>query len=167
MPEAREHLRLGASTDDLMLAGLIAAARQEVERQTGLALIDQDWRLVLDEWPPGGLILLRRAPVSEILSVTVLDGEGNPAALSGWQADLASRPARLLAGERPRPGLPLAGIGVDFRCGHGATGAGVPEILRRAILMLVAHWYEFRGVSTGPPAGFDRLISTFRPARLT
>jgi uncharacterized phiE125 gp8 family phage protein len=45
-------------------------------------------------------------------------------------------------------------------------------MLKRAILLLVAHWFEFRGVAgaadqpVGHPPGFDRLVSTWRRARL-
>ncbi len=170
--EARAHLRIAGSMDDLLLLQLIRAARQEVERQTGLALMEQSWRLVLDDWPPGGIALLRRTPVREILSVAVYDANGEPASVAGWQADLQSSPARIHFPERPPPGPALNGIEIDFRCGHGGSGNEVPDLLRRLILMLVAHWYEFRGAvapSGQPvafPAGFDRLIDTFRPARL-
>ena len=38
-----------------LIAGLIRAAREDVERATGMALIDQTWRLVLDRWPSSGV----------------------------------------------------------------------------------------------------------------
>jgi uncharacterized phiE125 gp8 family phage protein len=48
LAEAKAHLRLADSSEDDLLTGLIRAARQDVERATGMALIDQHWRLVLD-----------------------------------------------------------------------------------------------------------------------
>ena len=51
LAEVKAHLRLDHASEDELLGGLIRAAREEVERATGLALIDQDWRLVIDEWP--------------------------------------------------------------------------------------------------------------------
>jgi uncharacterized phiE125 gp8 family phage protein len=48
----------------------------------------------------------------------------------------------------------------------------VLDLLRRAILLLVAHWYEFRA-SFGPndqpvgyPVGYERLIAGYRLRRL-
>jgi uncharacterized phiE125 gp8 family phage protein len=51
--EVKSHLRLQHASEDDLIAGLIRAAREEVERATGMALIDQTWRLVLDRWPRG------------------------------------------------------------------------------------------------------------------
>jgi len=48
----------------------------------------------------------------------------------------------------------------------------VPDLLKRAILLLVAHWYEFRS-GFGPddqpasfPPGYERLIAGYRAGRL-
>jgi uncharacterized phiE125 gp8 family phage protein len=48
----------------------------------------------------------------------------------------------------------------------------VPDLLRRAILLLVAHWYEFRA-GFGPddqpasyPAGYERMVAGYRAGRL-
>ena len=48
LAEAKDHLRLQHASEDELLAGLIRAAREDVERATGMALIDQTWRLALD-----------------------------------------------------------------------------------------------------------------------
>ncbi len=74
--EAKAHLRLDHDSEDDLIAGLIRAAREEVERATGLAMIDQSWRLALDCVPACGLVLLRRHPVKAIISVTVYDADG-------------------------------------------------------------------------------------------
>ena len=48
----------------------------------------------------------------------------------------------------------------------------MPDLLKRAILMLVAHWFEFRGVAgaadqpVGHPPGYDRIVAAYRRARL-
>jgi uncharacterized phiE125 gp8 family phage protein len=174
LAEAKAHLRLSGDGEDETVLALIRAARQEVERQSGQALIDQHWRLVLDDWPADDFVLIRRGPVREILAVTVFGEDGAATLMPApvFLADTVSEPARIVFRERPRPGVPLNGIEIDFRCGHGASGADVPDLMKRAILLLVAHWYEFRGVvepsgqPVGYPSGFDRLLASFRPARL-
>ncbi len=44
------------------------------------------------------------------------------------------------------PERKVGGIEVDVTCGYGDAGEDVPEPLRQAIRLLVAHWYENRGV---------------------
>lgn len=172
--EAKAQLRIGHDSEDDLLNGLIRAAREEVETRTGIAMIAQDWRLALDRWPRFGRVALLRHPVAEILSVTVYGtkGEASPVDPSTYEADFASRPARLYFTTRPEPARILNGIEIDFSAGFGADGENVPEGLKRAILALVAHWYEFRagfGAGDQPvsiPPGFERLISVYGRGRL-
>lgn len=174
LAEAKAQMRVAHDSEDALIGGLIRAARAEVEAQTGMALIDQSWRLALDRWPADGLVRLRRHPVKEILSVTVYGAEGEGAVVdpATYAADLVSRPARLHVLAPPAPERRLNGIEVDFTAGFGEAGTDVPDLLKRAVLMLVAHWYEFRaafGAEHQPvsiPPGFDRLISGYRTGRL-
>jgi uncharacterized phiE125 gp8 family phage protein len=172
--EAKGFLRLAGSTEDDLIEGLIRAARKDVERATGLALIDQTWRLAIDRIPASDIVLLMRHPVREIIAVTTYGTEGEASLVDAgdYQADLVSRPARLLFLSRPEPMRAMNGIEIDFRAGFGEAGTDVPDLLRRAILVLVAHWYEFRA-SYGPrdqpvsyPPQYDRMISGYRDRRL-
>ncbi|WEX07737.1 head-tail connector protein [Chelativorans sp. AA-79] len=172
--EAKEHMRVGHDSEDALIRGLIAAARQEVERATGTALINQSWRLLLDGWPCDDVVHLRRTPVREILSITVFDAEGAGSVLSPehYQLDGISAPARLFLARKPMPGLKLNGIEIDFSAGFGEAGTDVPDLLKRAMLMLVTHWYEFRGVygTESQPVSFPdeyrRLIAAWQTPRL-
>lgn len=174
LAEAKAHMRLDHDAEDALVSALIRAAREEVERATGTALITQDWRLVRDAWPRTGVLSLTPHPVREILAVTVYGSEGEASAIDpgAWRLDPHARPARLWLPERPAPGAVLNGIEVDFRAGYGEAGPDVPDMLKRAILLLVAHWFEFRGVAgaadqpVGYPAGYDRLVAAYRRARL-
>lgn len=174
LADAKAQLRIAHDSEDGLIGGLIRAARAEVEAQTGMALIDQSWRLALDCWPHDGLVRLRRHPVKQILSVTVYGEEGEGAVLdpAGYEADLVTRPARLHFVSPPAPERRLNGIEVDFTAGFGEAGTDVPDQLKRAVLVLVAHWYEFRAVfgaqdqPVSIPPGFDRLIAGYRTGRL-
>ena len=174
LADAKAQLRIAHDSEDALISGLIKAARAEVEAQTGMALIDQSWRLAMDAWPHDGLVRLRRHPVREILSVTVYGEEGEAAVLepASYEADLLSRPARLHFTLPPAPERRLNGIEVDFTAGFGEAGTDVPDLLKRAVLMLVAQWYEFRAVfgaqdqPVSIPPGFDRLIAGYRTGRL-
>jgi uncharacterized phiE125 gp8 family phage protein len=172
LAEAKAHLRLDGAAEDELLAGLIRAARQELERATGLALIDQHWRMTLDAVPETVAVPLH--PIREIVAVTAFGSEGDASTVPAgdYTADLASRPARLRFLKRPSPGRSMNGIEIDVRAGFGEAGGDVPEPLRRALLVLVAHWYEFRA-GFGPdeqpvsfPPVYERMIAPWRDRRL-
>ncbi len=172
--EAKDFLRVASASDDDLLTGLIRAAREDVERTTGLALIDQTWRLAVDCLPRTRVLAMPRHPVKEIVSVTVYgeDGEATITPADGYLADLMSRPARLYFEAGLSPARAMNGIEVDFRAGFGEAGSDVPDLLKRAILTLAAHWYEFRA-SYGPddqpvsyPPHYDRMIASYRDRRL-
>ena len=172
--EAKQNLRVDHDSEDDLIEGLIRAAREEVEASCGLALVEQAWRLALDAVPRSGRILLRRHPVIAVSAVTVY-GDGGEASLvdpAGYQLDAHARPARLHLGAIAAPGLVMNGIEIDFSAGFGESGADVPDLLKRAMLLLVAHWYEFRssyGAADQPvslPAGYERLIAPYRARRL-
>ena len=174
LADVKAHLRLDTDADDTLLSGLIAAARQDVERATGLALIEQSWRIALDCWPRHGLATIPLHPVREITAVTAYGTEGEASLIdpAAYQADLVSRPARLLFEALALPLRAMNGIEIDFTAGYGEAGTDVPDLLCRAIVLLVAHWYEFRagyGPADQPvsyPAGYERLIAGYRAGRL-
>lgn len=172
--EVKNHLRLAHDSEDELLAGLVRAAREDVERATGIAMIEQSWRLMRDDWPGDGRVPLMRHPVREILSVTLFGSEGEASVMdpSDYLLDSISRLARLHFERRPERLRALNGIEIDFVAGFGEAGTDVPDLLKRAVLMLVAHWYEFRAAFGGDqqpasyPAGYERLIASYRDRRL-
>ncbi|MGH6859928.1 MAG: head-tail connector protein [Phyllobacterium sp.] len=164
LAQARQFLRLDDGGEDELLAGLVKAARETLEMQAGLVLIDQIFRLHVDRWPAQGLVSIAKHPVRAIVSVTAYGKEGAPVPIAGNEMHLeaASRPARLHLGSRPAG---TSALDIDFTAGFGETGADVPDALRHAILNLVAHWYEYRGVDGAarqyPPA-FERTAGLWR-----
>lgn len=166
------HLRVSHNTEDALIADLIKAAREEVERSTSLALINQSWRLALDQWPRNGLVSLRKNPVISILAVTVFDDQGDGVVIEpeNYRLDQSHALARLwLTGAL---GAALNGIEIDFLAGFGPSSAEVPEGLKRAMMILVAHWFEFRGAygardqPVSVPDEYLRLIANYRAPRL-
>jgi uncharacterized phiE125 gp8 family phage protein len=165
------HLRVTHDSEDALISNLIKGAREEVEQATGLALITQQWRLYLDCWPQSLTVLLQRAPVLSLDAVTIFDESGTPttAQVATFVLDRTSRPARIaVPDDVARPGKVLNGIEIDFTAGFGATGVEVPDGLKRAVMLLAAHWYEYRGAepfdraSAAWPPNFERIISRYR-----
>ena len=67
LAEAKAFLKVDDIAEDALISTLIGAARLHIEGVTSKALLAQSWRLVLDNWPEGGVVKL---PVSPLLSVT-------------------------------------------------------------------------------------------------
>lgn len=165
-------LRVAHDDDDDVIAALIAAARVHVEAQTRRALIAQTWRLVRDVWPASGRLPILPVPLIEITAIRVFDVDGAPQLLDveDFDIDAISAPAVLaFARGVPRaPGKLAAGIEIDMLAGYGEEPEDVSAPLRQAIRMLVAHWYENRGVIAASgevssmPASVSSLIAPFR-----
>jgi uncharacterized phiE125 gp8 family phage protein len=172
LAEAKAYLRVEYDDDDDVIAALIAGARVHVEAQTHRALITQSWRLVRDAWPDDDRIVVLPAPMRSLTAARVYRPDGSTQALdvAGFVADVAAGPAVLsfAAGALPAPGRVFAGIELDIDVGYGDTPADVPESLRQAIRVLVAHWYENRGlIATGAgvavlPQSVAALLAPYR-----
>ena len=167
--EARAHLRVDGHDEDGLIGQLVTVAREHLERETGRVLIARPFRLCLDDWPADGVIRIGWGPVREVTAVTVYDGKGNAtaASLADHLLDGEARPARLWLRDLPVPGRMLNGIEIDFVAGFGASGADVPDTLKRAMLLHVAAMFSLRGaipVEAQPavmPPGYERLIAPF------
>ena len=151
LAEAKAYLRVEHDDDDDVIAALIAGARVHVEAQTRRALITQSWRLVRDAWP-------RRRPHRRACRRRC--ARSRRARLSARRLDAGDR--RRSVRRRHGGGARGAVVRVRVRCrrraasspassststvGYGDAAADVPEPLRQAIRILVAHWYENRGL---------------------
>ncbi|CAN5208552.1 head-tail connector protein [soil metagenome] len=167
LAEAKAYLRLSGTEEDALVTALIAAARQHVERATGLALMAQGWSHFLDCWPERGTIALPVAPLIAIEAVRVFGEDDEPATIdeAHYFADDAGRPPRFVwrAGRTPpKPGRAANGIEIAVTAGFAG---GVPEPLLMAILRIVAHRFENRGDGAAP-LGVDHLLLTYRDAVL-
>lgn len=161
LDEARLFLRVEHTDDDELIAALIAGARLHIEAQTRRALITQIWRLGLDAWPESGRINVRPAPLQAVTAARIYDADGNAETL-----DLQSF-VRVLDGTEisfvpwamPAPGRLASGIELDLRVGYGDTAVMVPEPLRQAIRLLIAHWYENRGLVVDAAAALPETVA--------
>lgn len=177
LAEAKAHLRVDGSDEDALISSLILTSRLHIEAGLGLALIRQDWKLVLDRWPKGDVVELPVRPLLGVSEVRVLDSEGVGSAVDAgaYIVDAASVSPRLVprnAASWPIPGRRAGGIEIEFTAGYGDTAAAVPAPIRQALLLLVAHWYEHRhpieigSPETAIPRAVSDLLVPYRVARL-
>lgn len=173
LAEAKAHLRITHEAEDDLVSELIVTADRFLTGDTGMALVNQTFRLGLSDWP-NGPVPLPRQPVQSIASVTVFDRDGTPHLLdaSAIHLDIRARPNCVAIDPSQVTSGPFNGIDIDFVSGFGPTPVEVPGTLRQAVLHLVAHWYEFRGVfgagdqPVSIPATYARLVRPWRQMRL-
>jgi len=175
--EAKRQVRreLSFTDDDKYLKGLIAAARDTVESDTGRQLLTATYQLRLDTWPCEA-IDLPKPPLVSVSSITYLDTAGATQTLatsvyvvSAPTGPTADRGRIALAYGQAWPTLrgQMNAITVAFTAGYGDATA-VPPALKAAMLLLIGHWYQHReSVVTGMSSkeielAYTALVKRFR-----
>jgi uncharacterized phiE125 gp8 family phage protein len=172
LAEAKDYLRVEHADDDDVIAALIASARAHVEAATRRALITQTWRHSRDAWPRDGRIAVLPAPLKALVGARVYDQDGTPQEidLESFVVDTVSAPGVVAfpPWSVPSPGRAVAGVELDVTVGYGDAAADVPAPLALATRLLLAHWYEYRGVvapngaTATLPMGVAELIAPYR-----
>ena len=167
LAEAKAFLRVETGDDDDVISALIAGSRIHVEAQTRRALITQSWRLSFDAWPRDGRLTVLPAPLQALAATRVYDFDNNAQALdtAAFVLDRGASALIFAPWALPAPGRVAAGIELDVTTGFGDAAIDVPEPLRQAIRLLVAHWYENRGlVGSGAvlPQTVAALLAPYR-----
>src|ERR1017187_4200628 len=70
--DVKNHTRISTSFDDTIIAGLIAAARVSVEKDTNRSMLPQTWDFRLQGWPKDR-IMIPRAPLRSVDSLNFTD----------------------------------------------------------------------------------------------
>jgi uncharacterized phiE125 gp8 family phage protein len=165
LDEAKKQCELARADTyhDEHLSRLITAARQYVEERTNRALVTQTWDLFLDELPYTDSIWLPKPPLQSVTSLKYYDASGVQQTWSSanYIVSTSREPGRIaLAYGISWPSVQARpdAVVVRFVCGYG-TQSSIPERLKAAMLLLVAHWFEHRAevvsvgqVSTVPTA---------------
>ena len=176
--EFKAHLRLGSgfapdSVQDAVLVSFLRAAVAAVEARTGKALIVRDFVLSVTAWQAADAHVLPVAPVSVITALTQVARTGVRVSVPPDQFWLErdTHQPRVRSVAYALPTVPAAGaMDVAFRAGFGPDWADVPADLAQAVMLLAAHYYEFRHETTLSegcmPFGVTSLIARYRPLRL-
>lgn len=174
LAEVKAHLRVDHDREDQLIAQTLKAATQYVEFACDQKMLTQVWRQYVDCFPVTRELALTVKPVQSVAAITAFGRDGTPNALSLDDVEMVRGllPPVLRFSAAVDPGLAVNGLEIDLVVGLGDLGVDIPDTLKRAILMLVAHWYEFRGAipphdqPVSLPSGFDALMRPFRGARL-
>lgn len=174
--EAKAHLRVDISDDDSYIAALITSAREYAESYLDRVLIASEMQMRLDGFPAE--IELPRPPVIQSGTATAvaitytLNDSQQTATLSAasYRVDRESTPAvvrPLYGGSWPSHLMDQNSVTVTWHAGYGATAASVPSVVKSALLMLIATWYERRlaadsVAATETPFGVKVLLDSVR-----
>lgn len=166
--------------EDPLILEWIATARELAEESTGQVFIDSHWELSLSEFPCNGHIRLPKGPLIGVVGISYRDREevfqlldpanyvevfDNPPAIV-WNSNAPCWPVT-----RCTPGA----VRIELRMGYDSGGSPgdasrVPRLAKKAIRMMVAHWYEnreavateTRNTPTEMPYGFADLLQPLR-----
>lgn len=160
--EAKDHLQLPSdyTEKDSLLTRYIRTAQRVVETKTGLVCFHTTFNLIGDVFPttpllwPNDWLLGRpfrplRQPLVSVASITYRDPSGTTATLSPSRyAVVAGKGGYVrLTDNTFWPAVSAFGgaIAIDFTAGfHASDPASIPDTIRSAILLLVAHYWVNR-----------------------
>ena len=169
LARAKQHLRVDQTHEDALIDALIVAAREQAEAQTGRALVTQQWRLTLDEFPAGD-ILLPRPPLVSVQSIAYRDSAGDMqpfANFSAFTSGILGRIAPVWSTNWPSVRRDPEAVVIDYTAGYGNANA-VPESIKIWMLLTLGTLYENRQtVLPGqfaelPRAAWDGLLDPYR-----
>lgn len=165
---AKEHLRIAPDDTDMdaEVGRMIRAATARAEKITQRAIAVQSWRLILDRFPKGA-ILIPMPPLKSVEAITYTDTSGADQDLD--DSAYVVNPFGLIGQVTPAMGkcwpatAPQAmSLRVDFTAGYDTA----PEDVVAAILLMIGHLDQNReAVTTGSlsvvPLGVDSLLSPY------
>jgi uncharacterized phiE125 gp8 family phage protein len=182
LEEAKLHLKVDHSEDDLLIGSYIEGARIFAEKFTARAFITQTWELVLDEFPADE-IKIPLPPLQSVESVKYDDADGfeQTLATSGYSVDTANQPGWVVPVTTGWPSSTFEGINsvrIRFVAGYDpGTGSpvdlaeNVPTSLKNAILLHAGMLYANREsivvgtIAVGiPTGGILHILRQFRVA---
>lgn len=176
---AKLHARITENDQDALVSNWITEAIEQVEALTGRALVTQTWQLTADAFPLNRAALeIPKPPVQSISFVKYVDRNGAEQTLDGLQYELVteSETAYVVPAygvNWPATREKFNSVTVQFICGYGDHAASVPQRVKSAMLLYIAHRYEnreavvdARGTLQELPNGFDAALSSLKVLRL-
>jgi len=169
---AKTFLRIDGTDEDTLIDTLIKTARHRVENMIGRTLIRRSFIYRCDV-PSGKCFTVPRPPLLGVTRLTLI--AENDQAVDIPNVDYTVTRRRDPGQISLKPGkhwtdylAEFTTLEVEFEAGYGDTPDDVPLPIRQAILLLLAHSYEFREMSETPsvPIMVDALLAPYRWVRL-
>lgn len=170
LTEAKHQVRMtDDSSEDTFITSLIAPARAYVEKVSTYSLVSGERAFSFGAW--GDYLEIYVRPVTSIDTVAYVDEAGDDQEYAGFLAPLGRFPLRVYPGvDDEFPALAEGGaITVTLTTGELDPASIEYLIAKRAILLLIGHWFENReaaalGVaSTEVDLAVREMLDTLRP----
>lgn len=176
LAETKLHLRIDTTAEDPLILSLIGAAREWCEAYCRRTFVHTQWQMKLDGFPAD--IRLPRPPMAtavgftgveityvstDTMAATVLPSER-------YRVDRAATPGilRTLYGQTWPPHLiDFNSVTATWWAGYGADGTKVPKVVAPSVLMVAAHLWQNRELTTADalvevPMGAKKLLDTIK-----
>lgn len=152
LADAKLHLKVDSWDDDTLITTLINAAESFLDNYSGItgrALLYQTWEQKFDAFYARHDLPIGIA--SSIVSVKYYDINNVQQTVTGstyqlFTDQLGSYVETAAGMSWPNCYSRTDAVAIQWVAGYGSTAATVPAAIIVAMKMLVAHWYEFRGV---------------------
>jgi len=153
LAQAKNWIKQDSTVDDTQTSALITAARQWCEDYCGIAMLEQTWKLTLDEFPQySEVINLPRPPKLSggTFTVQYLSEAGATETVSTSVYRVVSSDSQIQFGLSQYTSWPASVnhshgvIDITYQCGFGSSADDVPQQLKQAVLMSLAHQDVFR-----------------------
>lgn len=174
----KAHLRLGSGfgledVQGAVIVSFLRAALAAIESRTGKAILRRSFSLGVSGWRDAAAQVLPLGPVEMVSRVALVARDGTETEVAPtryWLERDVQAPCLRPVGS-VLPSVPVQGsVKISFDAGFALDWEGVPSDLRQAVLMLAAHYYEYRddtGLSRGcMPFGVSSLIERYRAVRM-
>ena len=174
----KDHLRLGSGfaddgLQDETLEAFLRAALASIEARTGKILLEREFRWSVTAWREVDRQPLPLAPVSAVGAVVQIDRTGTavPVAPARYALEPDQQRPALVAVGATLPAVPRGGrVDVDLLAGYGPEWSDLPADLAQAVMLLAAHFYEYRSDTAlhgaSMPFSVSALIERYRTVRL-
>lgn len=158
------NIAINNTDHDLELADLISQAREQWEGDTDTVCCTSTWRVKHQSMQDP--LKLPKRPIQSVTSIQYYDGANNLQTLSTsiYNFDAPKREIR----RQYLKVFPVSLFRWDawtttYVCGYSVDGTLVPNIAKRAMLLLVGYYFENRGDSDGQYdlRAYEKLVTQF------
>lgn len=174
----KDHLRLGtgfsdSGMQDSLLEAYLRSAMAAIEGRIGKALMTRRFQLTLQDWRDLSEQALPVAPVTALVSLTLVDvlGVSTVVAATRYRLVQDTHRPKLVSVGYLLPTVPADGkIQVVFDAGFGPSWTDVPPDLQQAVFLMAGQYYEHRNqfaeTTPGLPYPVQSLIERWRIVRV-
>ena len=178
LADAKIQCREDSTDNDSLITGFIKAAMEYLDGPKGIlnyCLIKQSWYAYFDAFPSGSVLRVDSWPMISVDAFEYLDNNSvwQPVPSASYAVDIIPGNAWLVlatGASWPTPQVTINSVRVAFTAGYDSNNANavVPSSLFLAVKMLVAHWYENRGLILDDrrmeslPMALDALVAKYR-----